>query len=99
MAATRDAENAGDGEIFEAIYPALRRFAGAIRPATIDADDLVQEALTRTLAVRSLASIEHPAAYLRTTMVRVASNLARGSRRSAARERRAAPADQVADVY
>ena len=52
-----------------------------------DADDLLQEALARTLSVRSLGSIEDPLNYLRTAMVRVASNLARGARRSDARLR------------
>ena len=88
-----------DGALFEALYPSLRRFAGAIRPAGVEADDLVQEALARTLATRSLASIEEPAAYLRTAMVRVASNFARGARRSDARLRRAAPPSDVVDVY
>ena len=65
----------------------------------MDADDLLQEALARTLATRSLASIEEPAAYLRTAMVRVASNAARGARRSEDRMRREQPAAEVVDVY
>jgi RNA polymerase sigma factor (sigma-70 family) len=88
-----------DGALFAELYPSLRRFAGAIRPAGVDADDVVQEALARTLATRSLAGIEEPAAYLRTAMVRVASNLARGARRSDARTRRERPAAEVVDVY
>jgi RNA polymerase sigma factor (sigma-70 family) len=88
-----------DGAIFAELYPALRRFAGAVRPAGADADDLVQEALTRTLAVRSLASIENPLGYLRTAIVRVASNEGRGARRSVARERRDASSSGVVDVY
>ncbi len=88
-----------DGALFEALYPALRRFAAAIRPEGIDADDLLQEALARTLAVRSLASIEEPAGYLRTTMIRVASNLTRGARRSDARTRKERVTDEAVDVY
>jgi len=88
-----------DGARFEALYPALRRFAGAIRPQGVDPDDLLQEALARTLAVRSLASIEEPLAYLRTAMTRVASNMARGARRSDARLRREVPTGDVVDVY
>jgi DNA-directed RNA polymerase specialized sigma24 family protein len=88
-----------DGALFEALYPALRRFAGAIRPPGVDADDLLQEVLARTLSVRSLASIDEPAAYLRTAMVRVASNLARSTRRSDARVRRDLPPVEVVDVY
>ncbi len=88
-----------DGELFAELYPALRRFAGAIRPVGVDADDLVQEALTRTLAARSLSSIENPLAYLRTAIVRVASNAARGARRADDRLRRAATEGDIADVY
>jgi DNA-directed RNA polymerase specialized sigma24 family protein len=84
---------------FEALYPALRRFAGVIRPPGVDADDLLQEALARTLAVRPLSSIEEPLAYLRTAMTRIASNMARGARRSDARLRRELPAGDVVDVY
>jgi RNA polymerase sigma-70 factor (ECF subfamily) len=88
-----------DGALFQDLYPALRRFAGAIRPAGVDADDLVQEALARTLAIRSLASIENPVAYLRTTMVRVASNLVRSTRRSDVRVRADSASGEVSDVY
>jgi RNA polymerase sigma-70 factor (ECF subfamily) len=88
-----------DGELFTALYPALRRFAGAIRPIGADADDLVQEALARTLASRSLASVENPAAYLRTAIVRIASNNARGDRRRARRQHEQTSAEEVADVY
>ena len=88
-----------DEAIFSSLYPALRRFAGAVRPAGADADDLVQEALTRTLALRSLATIDDPLNYLRTAMTRIASNWARGARRAAARRPvEGAPLD-VVDVY
>src|SRR5882757_846422 len=90
------AESGGDdGELFTALYPALRRFAGAIRPAGTDADDLVQEALARTLASRSLAGIENPTAYLRTAIVRIASNNARGDRRRARRQREQTHAAEI----
>jgi DNA-directed RNA polymerase specialized sigma24 family protein len=90
---------AEDGAIFETHYRALRRFAGAVRPTGADADDLLQEALARTLSVRSLGSIEDPLNYLRTAIVRVASNLARGARRSDARLRNELPAGDVVDIY
>jgi RNA polymerase sigma factor (sigma-70 family) len=95
MARTRE----DDGAIFADLYPALRRFAGAIRPPGTDADDLVQEALARTLAARSLSGIENPLGYLRTVIVRVASNAARGARRSEAREHNDASSGDVVDVY
>jgi RNA polymerase sigma factor (sigma-70 family) len=74
-----------DGEVFAALYPALRRFAAAVRPPGVDADDLVQEAVTRTLAVRSLSDLEAPLAYLRAAVLRVALNVRRSKRRNDAR--------------
>jgi RNA polymerase sigma factor (sigma-70 family) len=75
-----------DAEVLAAVYPGLRRFAGAVRPLGVEADDLVQEALARTLAARSLSELEHPEAYLRTAIVRVAINEQRSRRRRAARD-------------
>ena len=97
MGATRGDES--DGALFESIFPELHRFGGAIRPPGVDADDLVQEALTRTLAIRSLSSIENPVGYLRTTMVRVASNWARSARRRDVRNRKAATDPDLVDIY
>jgi RNA polymerase sigma factor (sigma-70 family) len=79
-----------DAEVFAAVYPGLRRFAGAVRPLGVEADDLVQEAVARTLAARSLCGLEHPAAYLRTAIMRVAINEERSRRRRSARAARAA---------
>jgi RNA polymerase sigma factor (sigma-70 family) len=78
-----------DGELFSALYPAVRRFAGAVRPVGVDADDLVQEAVARTLAVRSLGDLDDPLAYLRTAVLRVAMNARRSKRRSDSRVARA----------
>jgi DNA-directed RNA polymerase specialized sigma24 family protein len=71
-----------DVAVFERLYPGLCRFAAVVHPPGVDPEDLVQEALARTHAVRPLSSIELPQAYLRTAIVRVAANLARGSRRA-----------------
>ncbi len=54
-----------DAAIFAAVYPSLRRFAAVVGSSADDPDDLVQEALANTLAVRSLAELDHPTAYLR----------------------------------
>ncbi len=70
-----------DEQIFLREYPALRRFAAAIRPAGVDADDLVQDAVARTLRSRSLASLDEPLTYLR----RAVFNIACDERRRAAR--------------
>lgn len=76
---------ADDEQIFAGLYPHLRRFANVVRPIEIDADDLVQETLVRTLAATRLAGLDDPGAYLRTAMVRIASNHRRsfGRRRNA----------------
>jgi RNA polymerase sigma-70 factor (ECF subfamily) len=88
-----------DADAFASVYPALRRFAGAVRPMGSEADDLVQEALARTLAVRSLSELEHPLAYLRTAVARVAINEERSRRRSRARMRAANRETGRADAY
>ncbi len=75
----------GDERIFRALYPELRRFANVVRPEEVDADDLVQEALSRTLAAHQLSELDDPGAYIRTVLIRVASN----ERRSFGRRRRA----------
>ena len=74
-----------DGALFAELYPGLRRFAAVVRPTEVDPDDLVQDALARTLAVRRLADCDDPAAYLRTAILRLAAN----HRRSLGRRRRA----------
>jgi DNA-directed RNA polymerase specialized sigma24 family protein len=72
----------GDGAVFAALYPALRRFAQVVRPVGVEADDLVQEAVTRTLTVRSLRDLDEPLAYLRAAVLRVAMNAGRSNRRN-----------------
>jgi RNA polymerase sigma factor (sigma-70 family) len=74
-----------DDELFTELYPSLRRFAAAVRSPEEDPDDLVQEALTRALAIGPLSSRENAGAYLRTAIVRLASN----QRRWLGRRRRA----------
>jgi RNA polymerase sigma factor (sigma-70 family) len=55
------------------LYPRLRRFAAVVAPAEVGPDDLVQEALERLLA-RDTSGIVNVEAYLRQTMLRLASN-------------------------
>lgn len=69
--------------LLEEIYPSLRRFAAVVGPPEIEPEDLVQEALYRTLRRVRLADLEHPLAYLR----RAITNLAANERRSAGRRR------------
>jgi RNA polymerase sigma factor (sigma-70 family) len=78
----------GDAELFASLYPGLRRLAAVSGAAGDDPDDLVQEAVTRTLKAlarqgTSLGELDNPGAYLRRTIV----NLAANRRRSLARWR------------
>lgn len=73
-----------ESRIFAELYPSLRRFAAVVGPIETDPDDLVQEAVTRTLRHHRLDELEQPAAYLRRAIVNLASN----ERRSFARRRR-----------
>ena len=66
------------------LYPSLHRFAVAVGGVG-NADDLVQEALTRTIARRSLGDLDDPLPYLRRAVLNLASN----RRRSFGRQLRA----------
>jgi RNA polymerase sigma factor (sigma-70 family) len=71
----RDEEAELDDEaVFRALYPSLRRFAAGVGPREIGPDDLVQEAVTRTLARHRLSELYHPEAYLRRAIVNVATS-------------------------
>ena len=72
-------------QLIAELYPALRRIAAVAGSVDIEPDDLVQEALVRTLSKRSLAELDNPLAYLRKTIVNLASN----DRRRLARRRNA----------
>jgi RNA polymerase sigma-70 factor (ECF subfamily) len=74
-----------EGRLFAELYPSLRRFAAAVGPIEVDPDDLLQEAVARVLQRRRLASLDDAGAYLRRTMVNLASN----QRRSLAVRRKA----------
>jgi len=68
----------GDAEVFEELYPSLRRFAAATAPPETDPDDLVQEAVEKTLRKHPLSELDNPGAYLRRTIANLASNQRRG---------------------
>jgi RNA polymerase sigma-70 factor (ECF subfamily) len=74
-----------DGVLIRELYPTLRRFAGVVGPAHVEPDDLVHEALVRTIRRHPLHELEHPSAYLR----RAISNLAIDHHRRRARHLRA----------
>ena len=63
----------------------LRRFAAVVGPSEVDPDDLVQEALVKTISRHPLSELEHPSAYLWKVMNRLAAD----HRRRLGRRRRA----------
>jgi RNA polymerase sigma factor (sigma-70 family) len=91
----------GEGElddeaIFRALYPSLRQFAAGVGPREIEPDDLVQEAVTRTLARQRLSELEHPEAYLRRAIVNLATSGLRRRRPWQRARTRIAQPDEVA---
>lgn len=81
----RSEMNEREMRLIRQLYPALRRIAAVAGPVDVEPDDLVQEALVRTLSKRHIDELDDPLAYLRKTIVNLASN----QRRSAARRRKA----------
>ena len=73
-----------DAGLFAELYPGLRRFAAAVTGLGTDPDDLVQEAVARTLRRGPLGALDEPATYLRRAIV----NLARTQHRDATRRGR-----------
>ncbi len=63
-----------ESRIFADCYPALRRFAAVVGPVECDPDDLLQEAVARVLKHHRLDELDHPMAYLRRTVLNLASN-------------------------
>jgi RNA polymerase sigma-70 factor (ECF subfamily) len=76
---------ADEEALFASLYPALFRLACVVCPPEGDPDDLVQDATARALRRGPLTSLEHPKAYLRRSIVNLASN----ERRRLGRQRRA----------
>ncbi|MDR9452089.1 MAG: sigma factor-like helix-turn-helix DNA-binding protein [Acidimicrobiia bacterium] len=78
MSPTQAPELEEETRIFSELYRPLRRFAAVVGPLETDPDDLLQEAVARTLRHRRLHQLDNPGAYLRKTMVNLASNQRRG---------------------
>jgi RNA polymerase sigma-70 factor (ECF subfamily) len=67
-----DADEVADA--LRPIYPDLRRFAAVVGPLDVDPDDLVQEAVVRLLVSGQWQKVRDLRAYLRRTIVNLASN-------------------------
>ena len=74
MTATASSISVADRSLVEELYPKLRRFAAAVAPWDVEPDDLLQDALTRTIARGPLSELDEPAAYLRKVMINLISN-------------------------
>ncbi len=83
------------------LYEPLRRFAAVVSPIEIDPDDLVQEALLQVLRRGTLSELDEPLAYLRRTVINLASNHRRhlGITRRALERLGATGAPQTAAAY
>src|SRR5687768_9466293 len=67
-----------EAEMFRSLYPGLRRLAGACGPIDGEPEDLVQEAVSRALRRGPLTELDDAGAYLRRSIVNLASNQRRG---------------------
>lgn len=85
MYTTRRTLDDGESDLVRRLYPKLRRFAAVVAPSDVDPDDLVQEALVKTLRAHRLVDLEYPSAYLWKAM----SSLAADHRRRSGRRRAA----------
>ncbi|MDX1468485.1 MAG: sigma-70 family RNA polymerase sigma factor [Acidimicrobiia bacterium] len=63
-----------DRALIDALYPSLRRYAAVVGSSDIEPDDLVQEAFYRVLRRGGLTDLANPGAYMRRTIVNIASN-------------------------
>lgn len=70
-----------DSALFSEIYPSLRRFAAAISTTSTDPDDLLQEAIVRTLRRGPISDLKDPVPYLRRAVLNLARNQSRDSLR------------------
>jgi RNA polymerase sigma factor (sigma-70 family) len=70
---------AGDEARVVSAYPALRRFAFVVADSDTDPDDLLHDALVKTLRQGPLAEIDNLVGYVRRVMTNLASNHRRRS--------------------
>ena len=88
-----------DDALFAEIYPTLRRFAAAIAAVGTDPDDLVQEAVARTLRRGQLRDLDDAALYLRRTVLNLTRSQHRDTTRRADILERTLLTPAHADVY
>jgi RNA polymerase sigma-70 factor (ECF subfamily) len=89
---------AGTLDDLRALYEPLRRYAAVVGRFDVDPDDLVQEAFTKVLAVPE-GTVRDTRAYLRRTILNLATNERRRLRRATAALQRAGGGADGADAY
>ncbi len=93
------AAETSDAEIIHDLYADLVRFAAVVGRAADEPDDLVHDALVRTIARRPLAELDNPRAYLRRAILNLASNRRRSLARRVRAIARLDPASATEDAY
>ena len=58
-------ERERERELITSLYPSLRKIAAVAGSVDVEPDDLVQEALVRTLRKGPLTDLDNPLAFLR----------------------------------
>lgn len=91
--------SAGDRLLIDELYPALRRFAATVGSYDIEPDDLVQEAMVRTLRIHKLSDLDNPKAYLCRAIVNIACNERRSFGRLRKALQRVAEPQSAVDIY
>jgi RNA polymerase sigma-70 factor, ECF subfamily len=84
---TAVSDDDADSQLVRQLYGSWRRLAGVAGFPNLDPDDLLQEAIARTLRLGPLSRLENPNGYVRAAIVRLASN----QRRAFAIRRRISP--------
>lgn len=88
-----------DARTFERLYPSLRQFAAVVSGLGVDPDDLVQEAVARTLRLGPLSALDDPASYLRRAILNLVRNEHRATDRRTRLAHRQRADEGVSDVY
>lgn len=86
-------------DLIRDLYPTLRRFASVVAPAGVEPEDLVQESFYRALRRGRLDHLENPAAYLKRSILNLASNHRREAWRRRSALVRLGPVPVHEDVY
>jgi RNA polymerase sigma factor (sigma-70 family) len=90
---------AGESDLVRDLYPKLRRFAAVVAPAEVEPDDLVQEALVKTLHSHRLSDLAHPSAYLWRVMCSLATDHRRVEGRRRLAMTRLGPPEPYTEAY